>query len=190
MNDILRKIIFLELSFKLTKRKYISFFIHFRIVHQQSSTHRIERIVLCFSDKNMATTAKKFFLNAYRPANSTVNQITTNISILSSISIAWCSYSSIVEKTLKAKHVNTIKNLHCCCSWWSIKVCMRERMNTRAPISYKYVFIVCKFNRKSSVKSDADIIRCQHSKSSALFFFRKRKQRIETRITRENGKKM
>lgn len=47
----------------------------------------------------------------YRNANSNVNQITTKISILSNISVAWASYSSIVEKTLKAKHVNTIKNL-------------------------------------------------------------------------------
>lgn len=50
----------------------------------------------------------------YRPENSIVNQITTTISILSSISIAWSSYSSIVQKTLKAKHVNTIKNLCVC----------------------------------------------------------------------------
>lgn len=50
-------------------------------------------------------------INTYRPENSNVNQITTNISILRSISIAWCSYSSMVEKTLKAKHVNTMKNL-------------------------------------------------------------------------------
>lgn len=47
----------------------------------------------------------------YRDANSTVNQITTKISILYNISMACFSYSSIVEKTLKAKHVNTIKNL-------------------------------------------------------------------------------
>lgn len=47
----------------------------------------------------------------YLSANSTVNQITTRISMRKSISMAWISYSSIVEKTLKAKHVNTIKNL-------------------------------------------------------------------------------
>lgn len=51
-------------------------------------------------------------INTYRAANSSVNQITTIISILSSISIACSSYSSIVQKTLKAKHVNTIKNLY------------------------------------------------------------------------------
>lgn len=44
-------------------------------------------------------------------ANSIVNHITTKISILSNIFIASSSYPSIVEKTLKAKHVNTMKNL-------------------------------------------------------------------------------
>lgn len=51
-------------------------------------------------------------MSTYRPENSSVNQITTTISILSRISIAWSSYSSIVQKTLKAKHVNTIQKLY------------------------------------------------------------------------------
>lgn len=47
----------------------------------------------------------------YLNENSTVNQITTKISIFNKYSVACFSYSSIVENTLKAKHVNTIKNL-------------------------------------------------------------------------------
>lgn len=50
-------------------------------------------------------------IGLYLSANSTVNQITTRISIRSRMSMAWISYSSIVEKTLKARQVNTIKNL-------------------------------------------------------------------------------
>lgn len=48
---------------------------------------------------------------AHLRKNSIENQITTMISITKSRAMASSSYSSIVEKTLKAKHVNTIKNL-------------------------------------------------------------------------------
>lgn len=43
--------------------------------------------------------------------NSIENHITTIISITNNRAIALSSYSWIVEKTLKAKHVNTIKKL-------------------------------------------------------------------------------
>lgn len=47
----------------------------------------------------------------YLRKNSIENHITTIISITNNRAIAWSSYSWIVEKTLKAKHVNTIKKL-------------------------------------------------------------------------------
>lgn len=47
----------------------------------------------------------------YLRANSIENHITTIISITNKRAIACSSYSWIVEKTLKAKHVNTIKKL-------------------------------------------------------------------------------
>lgn len=49
--------------------------------------------------------------NIYLKKNSNENHITTTISILNRISIASASYSFIVENTLKARHVNTIRNL-------------------------------------------------------------------------------
>lgn len=70
----------------------------------------------------------------YRPENSIVNQITTTISILSSISIAWSSYSSIVQKTLKAKHVNTIINLICVHSVWIIELFSNSNIKILQPL--------------------------------------------------------
>lgn len=52
--------------------------------------------------------------------NSIENHITTIISITNKRAIACSSYSSIVEKTLKAKHVKTIKKLQMKGSWFNI----------------------------------------------------------------------
>lgn len=49
--------------------------------------------------------------DTHRRKNSIENHITTIISMTNKMAIACSSYSWIVEKTLKAKHVNTMKNL-------------------------------------------------------------------------------
>lgn len=101
----------------------------------------------------------------YLKKNSIENHITTIISITNNIAMACSSYSAIVEKTLKARHVNTIKNLQ------------EIKMRTKCYYNEYLMFVVNKFMKIHIVffSQHSEIL---NSSDGNPFFFRQRDLRL------------